>query len=243
MIPAHSFVDDPSSSECGVRRSVFDGCASAANGAASVPPSALSRKRHGPWRHGDRGCPRNATGPGSALPSQEKLRQSSLAASEIVDPLTLDHVRPGRNDDTERGAMKRLLALSSALTIAFAGSVVGLRVSRAQEQPSNASSYLPVVIKEDFARVVARMKSAKTEVMTRQQALLNSRYDLGNRTVAGVTMTRGKPIQEGIRVKLPSGTTWTQLAQMAPDDIRAKDLFPDGFLPLPHANHPEGGMV
>src|SRR5205085_526778 len=131
----------------------------------------------------------------------------------------------------------------SALTIAFVGSVVGLRVSRAQEQPSNASSYLPVVIKEDFARVVARMKSAKTEVMTRQQALLNSRYDLGNRTVAGVTMTRGKPIQEGIRVKLPSGTTWTQLAQMAPDDIRAKDLFPAGFLPLPHANHPEGGMV
>ena len=30
---------------------------------------------------------------------------------------------------------------------------------------------------------------------------------------------------------------------MTPDQIRDKNLFPQGFLPLPHANHPEGGMV
>ncbi len=30
---------------------------------------------------------------------------------------------------------------------------------------------------------------------------------------------------------------------MSPDAIRQKGLFPSGFLPLPHPNHPEGGMV
>src|SRR5437868_4250640 len=30
---------------------------------------------------------------------------------------------------------------------------------------------------------------------------------------------------------------------MSPDEIREKKLFPSGFLPLPHPNHPEGGMV
>jgi cytochrome c peroxidase len=56
-------------------------------------------------------------------------------------------------------------------------------------------------------------------------------------------MDRTKPLQEGVRVKLPSGVTWAQLADMTPDQIRDKNLFPQGFLPLPHANHPEGGMV
>ena len=56
-------------------------------------------------------------------------------------------------------------------------------------------------------------------------------------------MSRGKPVQEGVRVKLPAGTTWEKLAAMSPDEIREKGLFPKGFLPLPHPNHPEGGMV
>ncbi len=30
---------------------------------------------------------------------------------------------------------------------------------------------------------------------------------------------------------------------MTPDEIREKDVFPAGFLPLPHPNHPEGGML
>lgn len=30
---------------------------------------------------------------------------------------------------------------------------------------------------------------------------------------------------------------------MKPDEIREKDLWPKGFLPLPHPNHPEGGML
>jgi cytochrome c peroxidase len=44
-------------------------------------------------------------------------------------------------------------------------------------------------------------------------------------------------------VKLPQGVTWEQLAEMTPMDIKEKDLWPMGFYPLPHPNHPEGGMV
>src|SRR5438876_7699260 len=56
-------------------------------------------------------------------------------------------------------------------------------------------------------------------------------------------MSRSKPIQEGVRAKLPSGVTWESLAKMSPDEIKAKGTWPKGFLPLPHPNHAEGGMV
>jgi cytochrome c peroxidase len=64
-----------------------------------------------------------------------------------------------------------------------------------------------------------------------------------HRPAPGVTMSRGKPVQGGVRVKLPPGVTWDALAQMTPEQIRAKNLWPAGFYPLPHPNHAEGGMV
>ena len=42
---------------------------------------------------------------------------------------------------------------------------------------------------------------------------------------------------------MPERLTWEQLAGMSPEEIRDHGLFPTGFLPLPHANHLEGGMV
>jgi hypothetical protein len=56
-------------------------------------------------------------------------------------------------------------------------------------------------------------------------------------------MDRTKPVQEGVRVKLTAGTTWDSLAGMTPEQIRDRNLFPPGFLPLPHPKHQEGGMV
>ena len=114
----------------------------------------------------------------------------------------------------------------------------------AQEARRGQSSYAPVDIKEDFATTMARMKAAKAEVMQRQLTLLAERYDVSNRPAAdGTQMSRGKPVQEGVRVKLPGGMTWAQLTAMTPADIRAKGVFPKGFLPLPHPHHAEGGMV
>ncbi len=132
-----------------------------------------------------------------------------------------------------------------ALGLAMVGLVAG---ARAMQGPSAGtpnppvSSYIPVN-EEDFQTVFARMRAAKAEVERRQRDLLASRYDLSDRPVTGVSMSRGKAIQGGIRVKLPAGTTWDALARMTPDEMREKGVFPAGFLPLPHPNHPEGGMV
>ncbi len=105
------------------------------------------------------------------------------------------------------------------------------------------TSYAPVAITEDFEVTMKRMSAAKPEIMKRQMDLLNERYDLSDRPAIGVTMSRGKPIQEGVRAKLPAGTTWQKLAEMAPGEVSNKGLFPKGFLPLPHPNHNEGGML
>jgi len=120
---------------------------------------------------------------------------------------------------------------------------ITLGIIYAQGPSKKPSSYSPVVITEDFATIMARMKAAKPEVMKKHMDLLSERYDLSNRPARGVTMSRGKPIQEGVRVKLPKGMTWQTLASMTPEEIREKNLFPAGFFPLPHPNHPEGGMV
>jgi cytochrome c peroxidase len=112
----------------------------------------------------------------------------------------------------------------------------------AQER-EKPTSFLPVDLREDFSSVVSRMAAAKPEVMSRQMRLLEERYDLSDRPAAGVTMARGKPVQEGVRVKLPSGTTWDRLSAMSPEQIRGQNLWPAGFFPLPHPNHAEGGML
>jgi len=87
------------------------------------------------------------------------------------------------------------------------------------------------------------MSAAKDDVMKRHMDLLKERYDLRDDPADGVSMSRGKPVQEGVRIKLPSGMTWQKLAEMSPDDVRVKNFWPAGFYPLPHPNHPEGGMV
>lgn len=105
------------------------------------------------------------------------------------------------------------------------------------------SSYMPVNITEPFQQVMERMKGQKNGIMQKHQALLEERYDLSDRPAPGVTMTRGKPIQGGVRAKLAAGVTWEQLGAMTPQEIQGRDLFPKGFMPLPHPNHPEGGML
>ena len=134
-------------------------------------------------------------------------------------------------------------------TVAVLGATtLVLGVAHAQNPPppnptEKKSSYAPVDIKEDFTSVMARMSAAKAGVMRRQMDLLAQRYDLSNRAAPDAKMFRGKAVQDGVRVRPPSGTTWEQLAALEPDQVRDRDAFPAGFKPLPHANHPEGGMI
>jgi cytochrome c peroxidase len=147
--------------------------------------------------------------------------------------------------------LKNRMLIAGALAIAVSafGMVCFPLSALAQSNQSGSlpaargqTSYLPV-IEDDFQTVMQKMSTAKPEIMQRQQSLLNERYDLSNRPAADVTMGRGKAVQGGVRVKLPAGVTWQQLATTPPDQIREKGLFPKGFLPLSHPNHPEGGML
>ena len=122
------------------------------------------------------------------------------------------------------------------------GVIIGVGSLLAQDG-KQVSSYFPVDIHETFSAIFSRMTAAKPEVIKRHTALLEQRYDLSDRPAKGITMSRTKPLQQGVRVKLPTGVTWDQLAKMSPEQIKDRGLFPAGFEPLPHPNHSEGGMV
>src|SRR3989339_1400001 len=154
---------------------------------------------------------------------------------------------------------KGVVKYGSALLVMFATMLITLGLTYAQEEKPGKegkpvkiviqkkktvkTSYAPVTITESFEDMMARMKAAKPEVMKRHMDLLNERYDLSDNPAKDIAMSRGKSIQQGVRVKLPKDVTWETLAAMTPEDIRAKDLFPKGLLPLPHPNHKEGGML
>jgi cytochrome c peroxidase len=96
---------------------------------------------------------------------------------------------------------------------------------------------------EKFADLVKRLEREKPTFAKRQKSLLNDRYDLADRPASGVTMTRGKAVQGGVRVKLAKGVTWDQLAALSPQEVKSKKAWPAGFLPLPHPHHEAGGMI
>jgi cytochrome c peroxidase len=101
----------------------------------------------------------------------------------------------------------------------------------------------PLLKGEPLAQVIARTQKEKPTFARRQQDLLNARYDLSNRAATGVTMTRGKAVQDGVRVKLAGNVSWEQLAALSPEEIKKRNAWPGGFLPLPHPHHEAGGMI
>jgi hypothetical protein len=135
-----------------------------------------------------------------------------------------------------RNAMIRQRAMGWAV-LSLTGLILVFGHAYAQQTERGQSSYMPVDITQPFAQIMARMTPAKPGIERDHMALLTERYDLSDRPAQGATMDRGKPLQEGVRVKLPAGMTWDRLAAMSPDQIRDQNLFPKGFYPLPHPNH------
>src|ERR1700694_1588074 len=95
-------------------------------------------------------------------------------------------------------ASKVILAM-----LASCGLLVGVGLAYSQQQERGDTSYAPVDIKEPFASIMARMKAAKADIEKKRSDLLAERYDLSNRPAQDARMSRGKPLQEGVRVKLP----------------------------------------
>ncbi len=139
--------------------------------------------------------------------------------------------------------MQRTRFIATAALVGGLLMAWGLASALGEETGKVKSSYAPVVMTESFQTVMARMAAEKAAVMKRQMDLLNERYDLSDRPAKDVKMSRGKAVQEGVRAKPPKDMAWDKLAAMSPEEVKEKDLFPAGFLPLPHMNHPEGGMV
>lgn len=121
--------------------------------------------------------------------------------------------------------------------------LTGTVLAKPPDDEKRPSSYMPVVESEDFESVVRRMTAEKPEILERHRVLLAERYDLADRSADEATMSKGKPLQAGVRVKLLDGLTWSDLADLSPAEIRERDRWPAGFYPLPHPNHAEGGMV
>jgi cytochrome c peroxidase len=111
--------------------------------------------------------------------------------------------------------------------------------------PSSYDQIQPVLLGlENFQSVMAKDKADKPAVMARQKRLLEERYNLEEHADTKLAMgPRGKPVQVGPTAKLPEGMTWEKLSAMSCEDIRDKELFPKGYLPLPHPKHEVGGMV
>jgi cytochrome c peroxidase len=106
-----------------------------------------------------------------------------------------------------------------------------------------ASGSGPILAQEEFETLVKTLTEEKTGFAERHRKLLEERYDLAERPAEGVTMSKGKPVQSGVRVKLPEGVTWDRLGGLSPSEIKDQALWPAGFYPLPHPHHEAGGML
>ena len=133
---------------------------------------------------------------------------------------------------------RRIVCGGLALTLAGV-----LMSGGAFAQDFEKHTYMPVVPTKSFEAVMKADVAEKDDVMARQKALMNQRYDMSD-NASNVMMSGGrKAVQKGVRVRLHGGVNWQDLARMAPDVIKDRDLFPMGFRPLPHVKHPTGGQV
>jgi cytochrome c peroxidase len=148
-------------------------------------------------------------------------------------PDSESNVRPGRGPLGWRGVAYALGALSLA-------SVAWWSVADPLP-PDTSYRPLPTV---PFSAVKTADEALKPGVMERQAGLLAQRYDLANRPMAGQMMSGGRrPVQGGVRVKLPAGVSWDALGRLSAEEIRERNLLPDGFKPLPHVKQSAGGQV
>lgn len=137
------------------------------------------------------------------------------------------------------------------LPLLVVGGVIALVVVPLQSQekkaappPNSYDQVSPVLLgQETFKSMLEKDQADKDKIMTRQKKLLEERYDLSEKVDKKVKMSRGKPIPVGPATRLPEDMTWAKLAEMTPAEIKEKGVFPKGFLPLPHPNHPAGGML
>lgn len=106
------------------------------------------------------------------------------------------------------------------------------------------SSYASVDDVANFKEFYERLSEQKPAVMARWNAYLETRYAFTGKTDPTATMSRSKPLPVGPVVKLPKEiNSWEELANLTPEEILKRDLFPEGFRPLSHPLQSTGHML
>jgi cytochrome c peroxidase len=105
------------------------------------------------------------------------------------------------------------------------------------------SSYMSRGLGMSWEEWVAFHKKQKPELMADVRNYMNSRYDFSNTAVEGAFMSGNrKPIMKGPVSKLAGGiSSFEELAQLAPEEIKERGLFP--YTPLAHPLHTTAHMV
>ena len=110
--------------------------------------------------------------------------------------------------------MSRIRRIHLVLTVfGLSALLLPLFTTLALPQVKKPSSYTGVV-EGNFDEVMARMSAEQPAIQKKHADLLEARYDLANRAAQGVTMSRGKAVQDGPRAKLAAGVTWDDLGKM-----------------------------
>jgi cytochrome c peroxidase len=106
------------------------------------------------------------------------------------------------------------------------------------------TSYASVDDVVDFESFFQRCTQQKPKVMAERRAYMERRYAFNAEKRADAVMTRGKKIAAGPVARLPAGVkSWEALAALAPEEIRSRELFPEGFRPLSHPLHSTGHQL
>jgi cytochrome c peroxidase len=207
-----------------------------------------ARHRAKSWNRARRACARieATTLSSSAVGTSRATKSGLLCRCRPRSSGNVGSIRTRGSTRTEEHAMTKRFATCAIAVLAGVSGLLVLGIAAAQA-PENQNlenkTYMPVV-EGDFAATRAQDEAERPEVLQRQQDLLARRYDLSDQPAEGVMMSGGrKAVQEGVRVRLPEGVTWEELAAMSPQEIRDQGIFPEGFLPLPHVKHETGGMV
>jgi cytochrome c peroxidase len=97
------------------------------------------------------------------------------------------------------------------------------------------TSFASVDDVRDFDEFYRMCSESKPKVMEERRKYMALRYNFTGAVHKTATMTRGKPIPAGPIVRLPDGIkNWEELAELSPEAIRSRGLFPLGFRPLSH---------
>ena len=109
--------------------------------------------------------------------------------------------------------MKRPTRILLSLAMVGVGTfTLGFGLSAISDPLPPDTTYRPLPTRP-LSAVRADDEAQKAQVMARQSELLNQRYDSVKPAASGVMMSGGrKPVQGGVRVKLPQGATWDGLA-------------------------------